>query len=72
MCPPQSACAEKAWYIFDRRLEQNTLRDLAAARRRARNAGRRAARRVYVGVWSLLALTLIAIAGGVLQSPDAR
>ena len=55
------------WYIFDRRLEQNTLRDLwlrgTVPETRADAPLRDI---VYVCVWSLLALTLIAIAGGVL------
>ena len=57
----------ETWYIFDRRLEQNTLRDLwlrgAVPETRADAPLRDI---VYVCVWSLLALTLIAIAGGVL------
>ena len=55
----------ETWYIFDRRLEQNTLRDLwlrgAVPETRADAPLRDI---VYVCVWSLLALTLIAIAGG--------
>ena len=57
----------ETWYIFDRRLEQNPLRDLwlrgAVPETRADAPLRDI---VYVCVWSLLALTLIAIAGGVL------
>ena len=57
----------ETWYIFDRRLEQNTLRDLwlrgAVPETRADAPLRDI---VYVCVWSLLALTLISIAGGVL------
>ena len=57
----------ETWYVFDRRLEQSALRDLwlrgAVPETRADAPLRDI---VYVCVWSLLALTLIAIAGGVL------
>ena len=64
----------ETWYIFDRRLEQNTLRDLwlrgAVPETRADAPLRDI---VYVCVWSLLALTLIAMAGafnGMMQRLD--
>ena len=63
----------ETWYIFDRRLEQNTLRDLwlrgAVPETRADAPLRDI---VYVCVWSLLALTLIAIAGGVSANSGVR
>ena len=63
---PQFGVASGDCHI-DRRLEQNTLRDLwlrgAVPETRADAPLRDI---VYVCVWSLLALTLIAIAGGVL------